>query len=323
MKGVNKLKHKYIERKDYDSKIRIKLVIPSGCNARCKFCYMKNYEDKMKNNKEEFLNNFINSLDFLLKSIDDREKISLDITGNEPTYDIELLKSVLDKLKKFNIQSKVSRVTITTNGLNLEKVCGFFKGVINYVNISIHHYNKKTREKIFGCKTLDRDDYKNIIEKLKQDEITTSAICVVYKDIYNFSTFNNNFINWCKQLGFISLRYRNNVFWKKTMFPFYMHQTLMDSDFEIIQYEETPDSNWCRLRMRDGFRVFFLKGVEDTNLVCKGIEYVISDDGKAYADFFKRERIEDYKFEIGKIYDSEIIISEKNKKLLRKFFKNT
>ena len=32
---------KYIERKDYNKVITVKLVIPGGCNAKCPFCYNK------------------------------------------------------------------------------------------------------------------------------------------------------------------------------------------------------------------------------------------------------------------------------------------
>ena len=35
-----------------------------------------------------------------------------------------------------------------------------------------------------------------------------------------------------------------------------------------------------------------------------GIEYVIDEDGIAYCDFYKRTKVSDYKYEIGKIYDA-------------------
>lgn len=294
---------KYIERLNYDSKITIKLVIPSGCNAKCEFCYMKDYNDIMKNDKGEFLNNFIPSLECLLSEINNADKVSLDITGNEPTYDVELLKEVLIKLNKFDIQSKVSRVTITTNGLNLKKVYPWFGGVINYVNISVHHYDKNERDYIFGCKTTPDYEYFDIVSKLRRNGITVSAICVVYKPIYNFHQFMNNFIEWCKQIGFISIRFRNDVFWKETEFEEYMNIALSDNTFTIVQNEDTLDSRWCRLKMNDKFRVFFLSGVKDTSLVVKGIEYVVADDGMTYTDFYKREKIENYPFTIGKVYD--------------------
>ena len=41
----------------------------------------------------------------------------------------------------------------------------------------------------------------------------------------------------------------------------------------------------------------------DTSINTKGIEYVIADDGKCYCDFYKRTKLEDYRYEVGKIYD--------------------
>ena len=36
------------------------------------------------------------------------------------------------------------------------------------------------------------------------------------------------------------------------------------------------------------------------------IEYVIDEDGIAYCDFYKRTKVSDYKYEIGKIYDATL-----------------
>jgi len=294
----------YLERKDYNSMITIKLFIPSGCNAKCEFCYMKDCIDVINNNdKDIFLNNFIDSLDYLLTEINDKNKVSLDITGNEPTFDKELLIEVMKRLKEFNIKEKVSRVTITTNGLNLEHVLPYFKDVISYVNISVHHFNQDIRNYIFGCKSLRFYNYLNCISELEKLGIPCSAVCVVYRPILDFETFMDRFILWCRQAGFISLRFRNDVFWEDSCFESYMDIALADPSFKIISNEDTKDSRWCRLRLYDGFRVFFLKGVKDTSVVSPGVEYAILDDGKAYADFYKRNKIEDYAFKIGKVYD--------------------
>lgn len=89
---------RYIKRKEYNNVISVKLVIPSSCNANCSFCYMKSYKNYSTNSKD-FINNFIVSLSFIIDSIGNKNPISLDITGNEPTYDIELLKKILLTLK--------------------------------------------------------------------------------------------------------------------------------------------------------------------------------------------------------------------------------
>ncbi len=295
----------YVERTDYNKVISIKLMIPGACNAKCTFCYMKDYKDGvLKNQKEEFLNNYLSSLNKIISEIGDKNPISLDITGNEPTYDIKFLQRVLTQLKEEEIKDKVQRVTMTTNGFHLKEIIPYLEGVVDYVNISVHDYRLDERKAIMGFKTFTDKEYTEMIESLRKIWITTSAVSVIHKYIPNFPKWFEEFTDWCNDLGFISLRIRCDVFWnQKELFDFYMKYGLMQDNYTIIDHEETPDSRWCRLRRYDKFRVFFLKGVLDTSLLTKGIEYVIADDGICYCDFYKRTKMEDCRYEIGKIYD--------------------
>ena len=52
------------------------------------------------------------------------------------------------KLKQYDIKSKGLRTTVTTNGTNLKEVIPFMKGIIDYVNISIHDWRPFRREDI-------------------------------------------------------------------------------------------------------------------------------------------------------------------------------
>lgn len=291
------------ERKDYNKVISIKLVMPVGCNAKCPFCYNKDKSIKQYDAKE-FLDNFIPSLEHLLNEIGDKNPVSLDITGGEPTLDVDLLSLVLIKLRDFGIKDKVSRVTMTTNGTNLYQIpIELMRDVINYVNISVHDYRQKEREDIMQIHTPALA-YKRIISKLNSVGITVSAVAVISKEIPNFSQWRDDFINWTHRLGFIAVRFRCDVFCKNSnCFDTYMLDSKNEEQFNVINYECTPDSHWCRLRRKDGMRVFFLHGVEDTTVHAKGIEYVIHTDGKCYCDFYKRTPIENYEYEIGKIYD--------------------
>lgn len=294
----------YRERKNYNKVITVKLVIPSGCNAHCSFCYMKDSQMKMTYDKKSFIKNFLPSLTFILKEIGDKNPVSLDITGNEPTYDVELLKEVLISLRHYGIKDKVLRTTITTNGYNLQKLIPYFAGVIDYVNISVHDFDRYRRQKIMGCKSVSGEEYARMVNDLKSVGINTSVIAVISKPINQFSDWRDSFIEWSREKGFIGIRFRCDAFLEdKTDFNRYMKESLKDPKFTVITHENTPDSHWCRLRRYDGFRVFFLQGVLDTSAYTKGIEYVIADDGKLYSDFYKRTRIEDYQYEIGKIYD--------------------
>ena len=302
-------KMKYIERVDYNKVITVKLVLPGGCNAHCSFCYMKDYKEVATGTKEEFLRNYLDSLEHILNEIGDKNPVSLDITGNEPTFDSDFLKIILKQLKEFDIQKKVQRVTITTNGSSLKEVIPYFKDVINYVNISVHDYDLYERQKIMGFKTFTDQEYIDLIRELNNIGITASAVAVIHKPITNFKDWFNDFVDWCKKLGFIALRLRCDVFWnRKDLFDEYMIYGLEHKDYSVINHEATPDSHWCRLRRFDKFRVFFLHGVVDTSFWTKGIEYVIEDDGICYCDFYKNVKLDDYQYEVGKIYDLDVRI---------------
>lgn len=294
---------RYVERKDYNNVISIKLVITSVCNAKCPFCYNKNRTVSF-NQQQKFLDGFIDSLDDVIKRIDRKNPISVDITGGEPTLNFRLLINVLIKLRDYNIKSKVLRVTMTTNGTNLDKVIPYMMGVVDYVNISVHDWRFERREEIFGFYLRDLY-YKNTIKKLNNIGITVSASAVIFKEIDNFDQWRDNFVDWAKKLGFISVRFRCDVFWKNSdVFDSYLMDSASETDkFDVITCEKTPDSYWCRLRRKDGMRVFFLHGVLDTSIKTKGIEYIIDTNGHCYCDYDRRTKIEDYQYEVGKIYD--------------------
>lgn len=293
----------FVERVGYNNKISLKLVMPTLCNCKCSFCYNKEYQVSNKE-KERFLDNFINSIRYIISEVGSKNPITLDITGGEPTMDIDLFREVMKMLKYHHIPEKVLYITLTTNGMLLDEACKYMKDVVKYVNISTHHYDKSERRAIFGIKSEVITDYHPTNAVLRSIGITASTTAVIYKPIEDFHAFLMNYIAWAKSNGFIALRLRNDCFWKDSVFDSYMDMALSDtSNFTVITHENTPDSHWCRLRMKDGFRVFMLHGVEDTTSVSPGIEYVIGDDGEAYVDFNKAIRAENCGWEIGKIYD--------------------
>ena len=60
----------FTERKDYNKVITVKLVIPGRCNAKCPFCYNK--DKQILCDKQQFLDNFIDSLDDIICRIGDK-----------------------------------------------------------------------------------------------------------------------------------------------------------------------------------------------------------------------------------------------------------
>lgn len=298
----------FIERKNYNNHITVKLVFPSVCNYHCVFCYNRDKELNAKyENGVEFCANFIDSLDNLIQKIGDQNPISLDITGGEPTLDVALFIDVMRNLRDYHIQDKVSRVTLTTNGTHLQECIPYMEGVVNYVNISVHDFDILRRANIVNSPYMvpGFTKYSDLVEELHSRNIPVSASAVIYKEIENFGVWRDTFITWAKCVGFIALRFRCDVFWKDTKFDEYMKETCADARFQVLVHEKTPDSHWCRLRMADKFRVFFLHGVLDTSLHTKGIEYIIDSDGKCYCDYYRRTPIEKYEYPIGRIFDKD------------------
>lgn len=296
------MKEKWVERTEYNNVVSVKVVIPGRCNANCKFCYMKHQKPYLFNYAPpNYERNLDESLCRIVNEIGDKDRISIDITGNEPTCNWQYLRMALHVIEKY--KNRVSRVTMTTNGAYLRGYEQSLKGVVDYVNISVHDFREKYRRKTMGITVYD-NTYKYAVRDLAEAGIKCSAVAVIWKKYVDFPWWRDRFIEWCKQIGFVSLRFRCNVYRQDTaFFDEYMRQTMDDPRFQTITFEDTPDSRWCRLRMDDKFRVFFLHGVADTTKYTKGIEFVIHDDGLAYCDYEKKQPISDYPLEIGKIYD--------------------
>ena len=301
----------YSYRENYDNLITIKLVLPGTCNAKCKFCYNKYIEEMKlgsKEMKEKFLNKFLISLEKIVLKVDGKQRISLDITGNEPTLDTDFFIQVIHKLRNFSFKDSITRVTCTTNGIGILKVAPYMKGVVNYVNISVHDYDYKRRSNIFETYFPTDDDYKKIVKSLLDNDISVTAVSVIHKKIDNFSVWRDQFISWALKIGFVGLRFRYDAYDTddNNLFLDYMNQTIQDNNYYVIQKENAFDSIWCMLSYKSSFLVYFLyflNGGVNTYDSSPGIEFVIHDDGDAYADFNKTILFDDYKFPVGYVFD--------------------
>ena len=293
----------YSYRENYDNLITIKLVLPGTCNAKCKFCYNKYIEEMKlgsKEMKETFFNKFLISLEKIVLKVDGKQRISLDITGNEPTLDTDFFIQVIHKLRNFSLKDSITRVTCTTNGIGILKVAPYMNGVVNYVNISVHDYDYKRRSNIFGTYFPTDDDYKKIVKSLLDNDISVTAVSVIHKKIDNFSVWRDQFISWALKIGFVGLRFRYDAYDTddNNLFLDYMNQTIQDNNYYVIQKENAFDSIWCMLSYKSNFLVYFLyflNGGVNTYDSSPGIEFVIHDDGEAYADFNKTVLFDDYK----------------------------
>lgn len=299
----------YQVRQEYDGVVSIKLVIPSYCQAKCEFCFMNGYKD-MNHDYNTFIYNFLNSLTEIIIANDGKQLISLDITGNEPTFSPVLLKEICDKLRNYKYLDKITRCVLTTNGFMLKNVINDLKGVVNYVNISTHHYNLDERKNIFGTWKIPTDDeLVELITKLCDIGIITSTVSVIYKEMENFSEFIDNYINWAKKIGFSSIRFRGDCATDKfaPTFNKYISEILTNRKYLIIENNTTNDSHWCRIIDKtNGYLFYMLQGVADTYKVSRGIEYIINDDGKAYLDYYKQHPFCENDLPMDYIFDKRL-----------------
>lgn len=308
-KQLLKINRYYVYRKNFNDTISIKLILPGSCNADCSFCYNKSndkIEKQIPISKQKFLDNFLISLELIILKINGRQPISLDITGNEPTSDPEFFIKVLHKLRNFSLRDRISKITCTTNGTNLKIVAPFMREIVDYVNISVHDYRQKNRDNIFKTSSPTTDDYKEMVMLLLDNNIHTSAIAVIDEPIDNFAKFRDEFIKWADDdIGFVSLRLKDNVYKSNTNFLDYMMETIKSDKFFVIKEEKNPNLTFSQLSTKSGFFLYFLKGIIDTYEVSPGIDFFVHDDAKAYADFFKKIPFENYNFPVGYVFDKK------------------
>ena len=274
-------------KKWHGSGLSVKIVLPCYCQAHCPFCFNNLTICTQKHNYEEFFSNLSDSLDLIFDNIDNRP-ISLDITGNEPTFDVEVFSKLMNVIS--NYKSRTQKVVLTTNGFKLKTCLQYMKNVVDIVNISVHHYDYETRKQIFWTSLIpDDNDLKSIIKSLKDDVITCTAVAVLYQDIENFKEFYNNFMSWAVDLGFKDIRMRSN-FCANDKFI----DDIIDTKFEV---DDVNVLNGLTTKIitdkNTGFETYVLKGVEDLTDYVIWAELVVDDDGKCYIDYNKRYPVND------------------------------
>lgn len=271
--------------KGHGNTLSIKIVIPTYCQANCDFCFNKSNK-KQQHDIDIFLKNLDISLSKVFNNV--KRGFTIDITGNEPTFNVELLKNTLDIINKY--RSYISQIVLTTNGFKL-KECLSFIDMVDIINISVHHYDFNIRKEVFKTSNIPTDiQLKSIISDLKNKKVYVSAICVLNKDIDDFKDFFNRFSDWAIDLGFNDVRMRSN---------YMRNDSFMDKIFdldigEIIEASDVPGLKSKKIydSKRDYYTYIFL-GVETLVNIVIGAEMVIDDDGLLYIDYNKEYPISD------------------------------
>jgi len=168
------------------------IVLPVGCNADCSFCSWKTVGQEDMERSKDFLKNLKNVLEKLPEEFE-----QITISGGEPTLYKELNKVLM--LIGYHKGEKIKKVVFTTNGVELRKWINndLFTEVVDFVNISRHHYIQEENNKIMGFLTPSWYDIIDFSEDLGDYGIPVNINCVI-PDIDRsimidfFSLFVNN-----------------------------------------------------------------------------------------------------------------------------------
>lgn len=270
--------------------LSVKIVVPCFCQAKCQFCFNNLTINTQRHNYETFFKNLKISLDRIFGSLGERRNISLDITGNEPTFDVNVFKRLMHILHEY--KGKAKKIVLTTNGFHLAECLSEMTGIVDIVNISLHHWDEDIRKKeVLKTDAIPSNEaLKSIIEVGNSNGISFTAVAVLYKKFERFIDFYNKFVDFAIATGFDNVRFRSN-FIDKDEFTNEVLNT--DIDHQEVDAHRSLTTKVIKDSARNGYEARILVGVPDLTAYLVGWELVIDDDGKTYIDYNKRFPIDD------------------------------
>ncbi len=144
----------------------IRLSITDVCNYKCTYCLPQGYK-KTPGDMRSFMS--AKEISRLSKALSELGVCKIRLTGGEPT----VRKDFFDILKDMKKNSNIPKVTITTNGYQLDKIAEkLHETGLDGINISIDSLSRETFKKLTGhdrlpeilegIKILQRLNFKNI-----------------------------------------------------------------------------------------------------------------------------------------------------------------
>ncbi len=303
---LDKMVDSYTIRNPWYGILSVKLIISGRCQANCRFCYVnkKDYGKQCVGVNEFNIESNCRHIAQTLHKIASKahgRPMSLDITGGEPTYFENNLKVVMRSLKSEGVLDLFKRVTLTSNGYNLENMLRSEKMAdlgINYLNISLHSDDFAKRKGIFGTEKIPNDNDLNYIvnEMYAQSGVRTSAVFVI--DDFNRLDFEDfeRMNAWAESMGFVSARWRSDVFNPKALGGVEIYSDMLEKvkKYKLCHLEKAADSVYS-IFCRDGdFLVYLLEGNEDPAMTSLGLVVVVRGDGEAFLDSSCSMNIDDF-----------------------------
>ena len=233
----------------------IRLSITDVCNFKCTYCLPQGY----KKNPGD-IRSFMSAVEIsrLVNGLSELGVRKIRLTGGEPT----VRKDFFDILKNMKQNSNIPKVTMTTNGYQLNKIAKQLHDVgLDGINISIDSLNRETfknltghdrlPEILEGIKTLQKLDFKNI----KINAVLLKGINDSEKDFEAFSNFvENNKIDF----RFIELMETgdNSDFFKKNHVPAKIFKDYLEKNkwvYQTLGKNAGPSINYINPKFKGKF----------------------------------------------------------------------
>ena len=167
----------------------IRLSITDVCNYRCTYCLPQGYK-KNPGDMRSFMSG--EEISRLAKALSELGVCKIRLTGGEPT----VRKDFFDILKDMKQNSNIPKVTMTTNGYQLDKIAEqLYETGLDGINISIDSLNRETFKKLTGHdRLLEILEGIKILQKLNFKSIKVNAVLLkgindTYEDFKLFGNF--------------------------------------------------------------------------------------------------------------------------------------
>lgn len=241
------------------------IVVPGGCDAKCKFCFWEYTEP---------CTDYLEKLRVVLETLpDDFQQLS--ISGGEPT-----LSTYLEDILELLTRDRWPKVVLTTNGSRLEDYIELLSPV-KHVNISRHHYLENVNRSIFNSSTVpSNSEIKELCDAMNHLGIDVTLNAVITEQLTNV----RQFIQFAKEINASAVSFRKQHTKDSDLSPTELEKEY--SGYAIIGESLCPV---CRANFQiiDGMRVGWKSSIAEPSEVYsnKVYELILHPNGKLTMDW--------------------------------------
>ncbi len=254
------------------------IVLPVNCNMECSFCSWRTANQNIQDTNDSY---FLKNLRIVLEELPEQFK-QITISGGEPSLytNLEQVMMFIGYHKFKNIK----KVVFTTNGTNLKELSknSWFTSVVDYVNISKHHYNDEENNEIFKGQLINWEEIKEISSELGNYGIPTNINCVLSDSIEK--RYPNNFVPIFVNTA--RYNYINSITFRK---DYDDGDNIHHLEKLLVKHKEDNHCPVCRKThyIIDGMNIYFTSSVFEPNKILKNnlYEIILQPNGKLTMDW--------------------------------------